>query len=52
MKREYVKIEVTAVFEYDETKTTLEEAKETATCLAMNPNYHTVEQGVKLLDLL
>ena len=46
----YIAVDTLAVFEFDDEKTTLDEAVEAVRDLAFNPNYHTIEEGVQLTD--
>lgn len=47
----YIAVDTLAVFEFDDEKTTLDEAVEAARDLAFNPNYHTIENGTQLIKL-
>ena len=52
--KKYQKMSVTLniLFEYDDEKTkNLHEAMQTAASLASQPNYHTIESGVHLLEV-
>lgn len=50
MKHAVININMRVQFDYDETRHDLQEASEFAKDLAINPNYHTIEEGVQLTD--
>lgn len=50
MKHAVININLRVQFDYDETRHDMKEAGEYAKDLAINPNYHTIEEGVQLTD--
>ena len=45
-----IDITLSVSFDYDEKRTSFEEAAGVATSLAVRPNYSTIEEGVQLTD--
>ena len=51
MKHVTMKVNLEIKFEMDDKRTDYDQAMQTALALAVEPNYHTIEEGVHLLHV-
>ena len=51
MKHVTMKVNLEITFEMDDKRTDYDQAMQTALALAVEPNYHTIEEGVRVLHV-